>query len=552
MKDGSSLTVAARRDHLASAPTGSRLVDCGVVAACGALLALLLRPFQDAPFVDDWVYAWSVQRLLDGHGLATLDWSSHPNFAHVLWGALFCLPFGFSFAALRASTWVAAVLGLCGFLLLLGALGHDRRRAAVGTALLGLNPVFFVLATTFMTDVPFVTLSIWAALALVTAIGRHDERRLWLFAALCTAANAVRVVGVVPPVAAMLALATHGGVWGRVPRRLVVAAAPLALMALLLWWNEDRAVHVADLSWVVGSPTFRRRFLVDALPQLPAFAAQTLLCAAGTLGLALAPLVAASAERRHLRRAARALAALLALAVGATLAGVDWPGALAPHFVWTWGQLGSAESLVAGPPTPPVGPAVARLATLLAFASSAGAIAVAWQRPRAGEAFLVWSLAGHLGLAALLWLFHDRYLLVLLPLAIPLVLRGARLLRARTMLAGLAVLATVSVVGTRDHLAYEAALGRAVDLVRARGVPDAQIDAGYVVDGWLHFARPEQAPRDASGGRIFSWITAPGGLLPWQIANRPLPGWDVVETAPYTRRLGRSGALYVLRRAGAP
>ncbi len=91
-----------------------------------------------------------MQRLLDGHGLATLDWSSHPNFAHVLWGALFCLPSGFSFAALRVSTWVAALLGLCGFLLLLRALGHDRPRAALGTALLGLNPVFFVLATTYI------------------------------------------------------------------------------------------------------------------------------------------------------------------------------------------------------------------------------------------------------------------------------------------------------------------------------------------------------------------------------------------------------------------
>lgn len=493
-----------------------------------------------------------MQRLLDGHGLATLDWSSHPNFAHVLWGALFCLPSGFSFAALRVSTWVAALLGLCGFLLLLRALGHDRPRAALGTALLGLNPVFFVLATTFMTDVPFVTLSIWAALALVTAIARHDDRLLWLFAALCAAANAVRVVGVVLPVAAVLALATHGGTWGRVPRRLGIAAAPLALMALLLWWNEGRAVHVADLGWVAGSPAFRRRFLVDSLPQLPAFAAQTVLCAAGTLGLALAPLVVASAERRHLRRSAGTLAVLLLVAAGATLARIDWPGALAPRFVWTWGELGASESLVAGPPTPLVGPAVAGLVTLLAFASSAGAIALAWRRPRAGEAFLVWSLAGHLGLAALLWLFHDRYLLVLLPLAIPLVLRGARLLRTRTMLAGLAVLATVSVAGTRDHLAYEAALWRAVDLVRARGVPDAQIDAGYAVDGWLHFARPEQAPRDASGRRVFSWITAPGGLLPWQVANRPLPGWDVVETVPYTRRLGRSGALYVLHRAGTP
>ncbi|MBM4245839.1 MAG: glycosyltransferase family 39 protein [Deltaproteobacteria bacterium] len=537
------------RDRIATPHDRSGLVDCAAIVACGAVVALALRPFQDTPFVDDWVYAWSVRRLLEGHGLATLEWSSHPNVAHVLWGALFCVPAGFSFTALRMSTWVAALLGLCGFHLLLRALGIERRGAALGTALLGLNPVFFVLSATFMTDVPFVTLAIWATLALVSAISRRDERRLAAFALFCAAATAVRVVGIVLPVAAVLALATHGGAWGRRPRRLTLAAAPLAFAALLLWWNEGRAVHVADLTWVTASPVFRRRFLVESLPRLPEFGTQTLLCAAGTLGVALLPLVAAATERRHVRCASAALAGLVVLAAGAQAAGVAWPPALAPGFVWTWGELGASESLVAGAPAPLAPPALASLATLVAFASSALALAIAWRRPRASEAFLLWSLVGHLGLAAVLWLFYDRYLLAVLPLVIPLVLLGAQSLRTGTMAAGLGALALVSVVGTRDHLAYDAALWRAVDLVRARGVPDTEIDAGYVVDGWLHFARPDQAPRDASGGRIFSWITSPGGLLPWQIANRPLPGWDVAEAVPYERWLGRSGALYALRRA---
>ena len=549
MRDGSSAT-AGVRSGVARPLLGTEIADCGVILACGAVLALLLRPFQDTPFIDDWVYAWSVQRLLDGHGLAVLDWSSHPDFAHVLWGALFCLPSGFSFAALRVSTWVAALLGLCGFHLLLRALGVDRRRAALGTALLGLNPVFFVLSATFMTDVPFVTLSIWAALALIGAIARHDERRLWAFAALGAAAGAVRVVAVVMPIAALLTLATHGGAWGRSPRRIALVLSPLALFALLVWWSEGRMVHVTDLTWVPGSPTFRRRFLLESLPRLPEFATQTVLCIAGTLGVALLPLVAATVERRHLRRSALVLALLVLLAGAAWLTGITWPRALAPGFIWTWRELGATEGLVAGAPAPAAGPAIALAATLLAFASSACAVAIAWRRPRAGEAFLAWSLLGHAALAAILWLFYDRYLLALLPLAIPLLLRGARVLRERTMLAGVVVLALVSVVGTRDHLAYNAALWRAVDVLRARGVPDAQIDAGYVVDGWLHFARPDDAPRDASGRRIFSWITAPGGLLPWQIANRPLPGWQVADTVPYTRWMGRSGALYVLHRDG--
>src|SRR5262245_54250341 len=95
-------------------PPGGRAdaLACAAIAASGALLAVLLRPFQDAPYVDDWAYAWSVERLVHGGGLRLLDWSAHPDVAHLLWGALFCLPAGFSFAALRMSTFALAVAGL--------------------------------------------------------------------------------------------------------------------------------------------------------------------------------------------------------------------------------------------------------------------------------------------------------------------------------------------------------------------------------------------------------------------------------------------------------
>ena len=116
------------------------------------------------------------------------------------------------------------------------------------------------------------------------------------------------------------------------------------------------------------------------------------------------------------------------------------------------------------------------------------------------------------------------------------------------LVAGLGVLALLGAVGVRDHLAYNAALWRSVDVLRARGVPDSEIDAGYVVDGWLQFARPEHAPRAPDGRPMFPWLVDAGGLLPYQVANQPLPGWRVLESLPFERWLGRSGALYVLER----
>jgi hypothetical protein len=76
--------------------------------------AVLLHPFQNTPFIDDWVYSWSVQRLLEHGDLRVLDYSGNLNFVQILWGTLFCLPLGFSFTALRLSTWVCAAACLWG------------------------------------------------------------------------------------------------------------------------------------------------------------------------------------------------------------------------------------------------------------------------------------------------------------------------------------------------------------------------------------------------------------------------------------------------------
>lgn len=523
-------------------------LDCGIVFACGIVAALLLQPFQDTPFVDDWVYAWSVQELLGGNGLRILDWSSHPNFAHVVWGAAFCVPFGFSFTALRVSTWVAALLALCALHLLLRELGVARRDAWLGTALLGLNPVFFMLAATFMTDVPFVAAFLWASHALVRAIAQRSDRWLGVGILLGCIAGGIRVVAIVTPIAAVLTLALQGGAWGRRPLRLAATALPLATFALLMLWGETRTLHVADLTYVVGSPAFRRMFLHESITRFPELGLQAVLCAAGTLGVALLPLAAATLRRDAARAALVPLAALVVLALLAWLFAVDWPPALAPSFTWTYGELGATEALVAARPSPGFPAWLASAVTAAGFASSALLVALSWRRLAAPAAFLAWSFLGHLGLLAVLWLFYDRYLLAMLPLAIALVLAARPPLRRGVLTAGIALLGLLSVVGVRDHLAYNAALWSTVDLLRARGVPDAQIDAGYAVDGWLHFARPENAPRGPDGEPFYPWLTAPGGLLPYQVANQPLPGWHVLETVPFERWLGRSGQLYLLTR----
>ena len=67
-----------------------QLPDLGLVFLMSAVPLVALRPLQNAPFVDDWVYAWSVEHLLRTGDLRFLDWAVSQNIAQVLWGALFC------------------------------------------------------------------------------------------------------------------------------------------------------------------------------------------------------------------------------------------------------------------------------------------------------------------------------------------------------------------------------------------------------------------------------------------------------------------------------
>ena len=100
--------------------------DLGLITLIAAIPVLLLHPFQDAPFLDDWTYAWSVEHLLQTGELRILDWSTSIHLTQILWGTLFCLPFGFSFSALRLSTWVLALLSLWGLYFLLREMDVPR------------------------------------------------------------------------------------------------------------------------------------------------------------------------------------------------------------------------------------------------------------------------------------------------------------------------------------------------------------------------------------------------------------------------------------------
>ena len=147
-----------------SAPDRSAILDAAGMALLWFAGVMLVRPGGNFPLNDDWSYGLTVRHLLATGQFHPLGWTAMPVLTHTLWGALFCLPFGFSFTALRASTLALSLVGILGVYVLARDERLPRWLAVLLALTLGFNPVYFALSNTFMADVPFTTLVVLAVL----------------------------------------------------------------------------------------------------------------------------------------------------------------------------------------------------------------------------------------------------------------------------------------------------------------------------------------------------------------------------------------------------
>src|ERR1041384_826896 len=126
--------------------------DLAFLALARCVAQLLINPSSDFPLADDWAWARTVQAFLDTGSFPPPAWGPMSLLTHAVWGAIFCLPFGFSFAALRASCLVATVIAGAGCYLLVLEVGGTRLVAVVAALTWQFNPITFGLSATFMTD----------------------------------------------------------------------------------------------------------------------------------------------------------------------------------------------------------------------------------------------------------------------------------------------------------------------------------------------------------------------------------------------------------------
>jgi hypothetical protein len=526
-----------------------------ILALWFVAVAMAIGVYRDVPVIDDWTYAWSVERLLDDGRIEVLDWSAVYPLGHSLWGAAWSLVLGFSFPTLRLSTLALSLLAACALYLILRELDARPRVALLGALTVAVNPVVLLLSSSFMTDVPFVASTLMALLCYTRAMRRGRIHLVWWGGAWACMAFLDRQIAIVTPLAALPLL---------MPRPRSEPGRSAVLLALGATWGAMLVCSLAMMSLV--KPTGEMIKLVDRLAYLLQVPLTTyliynlyILCTMAFY--ALPALLAMATVRRLWRRPALFVVTLSLAAIVLGFTG-EIPIPLRPSNTWSLVEVGGSRGLINGP-LPPLErttiETVLRGAGLLAFGLALMSLTRADSHsPHAHRTAytprlvfrrlldavntismtprmpLVIYLIAYLLVANVLWMYNDRYLIVLLPVIVAVAL-GARQHGAeapRLAWIAIAIFATVAVVGTRDALRFNQGLRDTWQALVDSGVQASDIDAGYAWNGWWLYAHPENMAEGLTV-RDVPWITS--HRRPTYILSKSaLDGYDVVREVVWT------------------
>ena len=516
------------------------------------LLAIWIAfwPFVGAranvPVIDDWVYAWSVEHLLKTGHLQVLDISAFYPVAQILWGALFARLAGFSFVALRSSTLVLAVIGCWAVYLTLRELGCRRSTGLLGALALASDPVYFALSFSFMTEVPFVCMSTLALYWYVRAMRRDEAKAVW-FGCLCAvAAFLIRPIGIVLPLALLPPL-----VWNRDGRLMLRRSALPIFAALIVMISLQLGMPrmLGPLDWAGVREGYLRWWFMVSLTSYLRWNVEVLFVAV----FPLAPLLLAYPFCRRRALQVGAAAILLAIVTRAALGYFETP--LPNGQTWSLHDI-AARMMIGGAVASRAWAVRAvplvKLTGLLCVAALFVIAVTGWMPPnRWSRTQLVIAGVAVLQVACinLLWLYNDRYYVVLAPLV---AIAAAQALdldgRAKWVASALLVVwSGIAISGTRDMLAFNDAAATLARETEATGIPRWDIDAGWALNGWDLYAHPEHLPPGADRRYEVPFVTSDGPTH-YNITNSPLPNSEILRVVPLERATWQSTReVYLVR-----
>jgi hypothetical protein len=527
-----------------------RAAPYAAIVSIWAILVAFANPIGDFPITDDWAYAGTVRELLATGRLRFSDWAAMNLISHIGWGALFGALFGPSHTVLRFSTLVLALGAACAVFRLCRLAGASRAVGLLGTAVSVLNPIFFFVSFSYMTDVTY------AAMQLIAIVMVFGRRRL------------VRVVGWAVAVASLLCRQTGLAIpaaWGGaiVRRRLSIRNLALAGLALsgfvLVQTAYQYWLSVAGLmptNYGLQIRTSVAHIATHPLATLTEASRRGLMAVfyTGLFALPLGVCFGVSALG-GLNAQRRTLAVLGFLCLTLLL----WRIMVDRH--WMFGEIGGTIGLGWGIGTEENGvPLTSRFAQLLTLPMAGGTILLApiglyaaiavYRAPEDRVTGLLVLLAAVLFVAPLFGEFYfDRYLIPLIPCVAVVLAAAFRGLKpgAPAIAVGAAcavVMTFFSVAITHDFLAWK----RAQDAAYAHALrlaPADRVDAGWVLNGARFYNRFKgENLADLPG----TWRLGQD----YRVYSTPRRGYETIACYPVRRWLAQGNVVLLQRSLATP
>ncbi len=509
------------------------------------LIVFLVNPVGDFPLNDDWAYAKTVQSLLRGD-LQLTDWAPASQITQVAWGALFCLPFGFSFTALRLSTLVLGWVGGVTTFALAREMGAGLTVALLAALIILGNPAYLSSSFTFMTDVPFYTFCSIAIFFFVRALRKAENSDAMLGTLFATVATLTRQFGIVLPLAfALASLAKNGfsakslvrAIWPLVTvgGSLAIFQAWLSATGRLPQMYKDQAGELLGL------------FSVEGLSKiLPVLAPTTLY-----VGLFLFPWLILAAARSWRKRSTQALGKGLLFAVAMYgIVSVRKPladGLIPNIFAGILYDIGTGfpilkDTFTLWLPHMPKAPVAFWVLVTMLGAGGAALLAyfltLAFRTRKEERGTVVFAASGCLIYFLLMVprsASYDRYFLFLLPLVMILALvpleknKEPKILWATSIAFALTVAyGAFSVATTHDYLAWNRVRWDALHKgLSERRFTTKNMDGGFEFGGWYSY----DSKYKAQPGKSWWWVDRDD----FAVAFGPIEGYQIYERHPFDR-----------------
>lgn len=550
------------------------MIDISILMLIWIVTVIIVNPLGDFPLMDDFSFGLSVKNMLEYGTFRPTEWAAMTLFTQTLWGVLFSKLFGFSFTVLRFSTLCLALLGTVGTYLLLRQIKDSRWMAMIAALTLAVNPIYFALSFTFMTDVAFTAFSILSLLFFVHFLKSGSDLSLVLGVGMAIVATLCRQIGLFLPIAFSMACFVRYGISRYSIIRVVLTL--FGVVGAMLGFELWRKVNEISLPFL--DETIDNALDVLLHPKYMVHVISTKIYIISLyLGLFLFPLLLLSYNPVKLERSRSPLMISVGVAIFFILT-ISWmsgnlmplsgniliKGGIGPvylhdveilqlpHFAslpFPFWMMVTAISVTCG----------IILVTFIIIAISRLISNVFHLTGDINNAIIVLLLTASTiySIPIMIGWLYDRYLIPLIPiisgLIILLIDSPQSTKRSGSIGSVIIVLfcyLSFSVAVTRDYLEWNRVRWVALnDLVAQERISFAEIDGGFEFNGWyLKTGFLDKSNYSREKNKSWWWVKNNNKYV---VAMGPIEGFETVKEYKYSRWLPpQSAGIYVLRRLG--